>query len=195
MNLVELVEANRRGRTNAQIAVDAGDSIPDRNYLPGLAKISTIPTVLKIHGIARALEVSPATVLAAAAEQLGLGQLQPGEDTDPALLGAQARADRLQAELGTEREEVRTLKRRISALQATRQKKKADAKQQRQTASITDPNSSGAHATSAELDSEAMYWREHALRYRARLARYEGLHPFSPRHINQTLQNLANSIN
>lgn len=76
MNLIELVEANRRGRTNAQIAEDAGGSIPERNYLPGLAKISNIPTVPKLHGIARALEVSPVTVLAAAAEQLGIGELQ-----------------------------------------------------------------------------------------------------------------------
>jgi len=163
MNLIELVEANRRGRTNAQIAEDAGGSIPERNYLPGLAKISNIPTVPKLHGIARALEVSPATVLAAAAEQLGLGQLQPGEDTEPALLGAQTRADRLQAELDNEREQARRLTKRLSNLKSR-------------------PKPSESRSTPTD-DGETEYWRDHALRYRQRLARYEGLRPL-PRRLN-----------
>lgn len=162
MNLADLIEANRRGRTNSELMHDSGQVIDDRDYFRRLATMSSFPRVGKIHGLARALEVSPATVLAAAAEQLGLGQLQPGEDTEPALLGAQTRADRLQAELDNEREQVRRLTKRLSNLKSR-------------------PKPSGSRSTPADDDGETDYWRDHALRYRQRLARYEGLRPLPGR--------------
>lgn len=44
----------------------------------------------------------------------------------------------------------------------------------------------------ATEDGEAEYWREHAMRYRERLARYEGLRPLSRRHRTRQQLTLTN---
>ncbi len=175
MDLWELIEANKRGRTVQELMQDSGGHITDRNYFisGSIKKKRAFPAREKILGLAAALEVSPLEVVLATAESLGLADgatsvVPAGDDT--ALLRVQTRADRLQDALETERDLVRELKARVSRLQSR-------AKEQ-QSACAAEPS-----AEPWTADSEAEYWREHAMRYRQRLARYEGLRRLPTRNI------------
>lgn len=200
MDLWELIEANKRGRSIRELMQDSGGHITDRSYFisSSIKKKRAFPAREKILGLATALEVSPLEVVLAAAESLGLTDgatsLVPAGD-GTALLGTQARADRLQDALETERDLVRDLSARLSRLQSRAKEKQrasrrteaeseAVAQLKERVAELQDnleqlqiARAAGPRADPLPAGSEAEFWREHALRYRQRLARYEGLRP------------------
>lgn len=168
MNLIELVEANKRGRSLRTLMDYSGGYITDRNYfMPGTMKNAKgLPSPDKIRGLSAALEVSPLAVILASADLLGILEYTPGQALDDDQeQRSELRADRLQAERDTERETVRALR-----LQVSRLKSKVAVMAERDAPSPL------------PSDSEAEYWRDHAMRYRERLARYEGLRPLPRRH-------------
>lgn len=169
MNLIELVEANSRGRSLRTLMDYSGGYITDRNYfMPGtMKKTKGLPSPDKIRGLSAALEVSPLAVILASADLLGILEYTPAQalDDDQAQR-SELRADRLLAERDTERERVRELR-----LQVSRLKSKVAVMAEQE-----------APPPPLPLDSEAEYWRDHAMRYRERLARYEGLRPLPRRH-------------
>ncbi len=207
MNLLELIEANKRGRSLRELAQDSGGLITSGNYFWSgrVAEFKAFPHADKIRGYATALEVPVRSIVLAIADSLGIADFDPSQDPAPddgALPAAQARADRLQSELEAERDLVRYLKARVSRLQTdakakSRAPRRADADsesvaqlkervaelqgrlERQQNAGKVDPS-----AEPLLVGIEAEYWREHALRYRQRLARYEGLRPLPRRHRN-----------
>lgn len=167
MDLWELIEANKRGRSVRELMQDSAGHISDRNYFMegSIKKKRAFPAREKILGLASALEVSPLAIVLASAESLGLANganVPEGDNT--ALQAAQARADRLQTELDTTQAMIRKLNSNVNGLLAARA-----------THAPSDP------VELQEQSEEIEYWRHHALRYRQRLARYEGLRPLPQR--------------
>lgn len=202
MNLLELIEVNKRGRSLRDLANDSGGHIKDRGYFmaSGAGRAQCIPNNDKLRGLAAALEVPLLTVILAAADQQGLLVFDPGEapaSEDTYLEAARARAARLQEELDAERGKSKALNLTLSGLRRQNEKLSSDSAQAKaqakesaasDRAQVKEPADKGKDQppTPPALEpldpgSEAEYWREHAIRYRQRLARCEGLRPMMRR--------------
>lgn len=80
-DLLQLVQKYRRDRTYAQIAKDSGDAFTGNTISTWATKDQTkFPKVRVILGLAKALGVTPFTVIEAAATTLGIDFITPGAD-------------------------------------------------------------------------------------------------------------------